>query len=91
MKKTPNDVKRRKLSDDDSPLPRRDVMPGEKVRTPKTDTNRKDEKDSKNGKDEKDSKKKIKIVDKPKRPSSPVAVVKPKPPGDNLSFVCRLF
>ena len=68
-------------------------MPGEKVRTPKTDTNRKDEKDYKNRKDEKNSKKKIKIVDKPKRPSSPVAVVKPKPPGDNLSLLvvyCKL-
>jgi hypothetical protein len=57
-------------------------MPGEKVRTPKTDSNRKEEKDSKNGEEEK---KKIKIVEKPKRPSSPVAVAKPKPPGENFN------
>jgi len=65
-------------------------MPGEKVRTPKTDTKRSEEKDSKNRKDEKNSKKKIKIVDKPRRSPSPIAVVKPKPPGDNLSFVVFL-
>ena len=65
--------KRRKTQcDDNTPLPRRDILPGEKMKTPKSNDS------------EKDSKKKIKIVDKPRDPpaaSSPrPEKAKPAPP-----------
>jgi DNA-repair protein XRCC1 len=71
-----NDSKRQRKSDvDDSPLPRRDVLPGEKARkrddrgTSKTDD-----------RDPSSTKKKIKVVDRPRaEPPRPKTIESPRP------------
>ena len=79
LKKNSIDSKRQRR-ECDAPLPRRDVLPGEKA--PKDSRSKKDEKD----RDERDSaKKKIKIVERPKQKSpkpespKPVAARSTKP------------